>query len=139
MSTALITGCSSGFGLETAKLFLAKGWNVIATMRTPDATLFPESDKLMILRLDITSEASIADVVTKAGAIDLLVNNAGLGAAVPVELNRAAINEHQCPGHAVINAGISPINEGEKIRGDHQCFFVCDHQSGAADWTLSRQ
>ncbi len=86
MSTALITGCSSGFGLETAKLFLAKGWNVIATMRTPDATLFPESDKLMILPLDITSEASIADVVKKAGAIDLLVNNAGLGAAVPVEL-----------------------------------------------------
>ncbi len=86
MATALITGCSSGFGLATAKLFLAKGWDVIATMRTPDATLFPESDRLTILPLDITSADSIADVVKKAGAIDLLVNNAGLGAAVPVEL-----------------------------------------------------
>lgn len=86
MPTALITGCSSGFGLTTAQLFLARGWNVIATMRTPDTTLFPDSDRLTILPLDITSEESITDVVKKAGAIDLLVNNAGLGAAVPVEL-----------------------------------------------------
>ena len=32
MSTILITGCSSGFGLQTAKLFLARGWEVIATI-----------------------------------------------------------------------------------------------------------
>lgn len=35
MNTVLITGCSSGFGLDTAKYFLAQGWKVIATMRTP--------------------------------------------------------------------------------------------------------
>lgn len=86
MATALITGCSSGFGLATATLFLARGWDVIATMRTPDATLFPANDKLTILPLDITSEESITHVVKKAGAIDLLVNNAGFGAPVPVEL-----------------------------------------------------
>ncbi len=90
MSTALITGCSSGFGLATAHLFLAKGWHVIATMRTPDATLFPASDRLKILPLDITSEESITGVVKQAGAIDVLVNNAGLGAAVPVELTSLA-------------------------------------------------
>ncbi|ELY4322618.1 SDR family oxidoreductase [Cronobacter turicensis] len=90
MSTALITGCSSGFGLATATLFLAKGWNVIATMRTPDPSLFPESDKLTLLPLDITSEESINEVVKKAGAIDLLVNNAGVGAPVPVELTPLA-------------------------------------------------
>ncbi|WP_105720553.1 SDR family oxidoreductase [Cronobacter dublinensis] len=90
MSTALITGCSSGFGLATAKLFLARGWNVIATMRTPDPTLFPESDRLTILPLDITSEESIDHVVKQAGAIDLLVNNAGVGAPVPVELTPLA-------------------------------------------------
>ncbi|WP_417642414.1 SDR family oxidoreductase [Enterobacter kobei] len=90
MPTALITGCSSGFGLATAHLFLAKGWHVIATMRTPDATLFPASDRLKILPLDITSEESIAGVVKQAGAIDVLVNNAGLGAAVPVELTSLA-------------------------------------------------
>lgn len=86
MSTVLITGCSSGFGLATAKLFLQKGWDVIATMRTPDPTLLPDSSKLMILPLDITSAESIDNVVKKAGAIDVLVNNAGFGAPVPVEL-----------------------------------------------------
>ena len=39
-STVLITGCSSGFGLASADLFLARGWNVIATMRSPRPTLF---------------------------------------------------------------------------------------------------
>jgi NAD(P)-dependent dehydrogenase (short-subunit alcohol dehydrogenase family) len=38
MSKILITGCSSGFGLETAKVFLDRGWEVVATMRTPNAT-----------------------------------------------------------------------------------------------------
>lgn len=90
MSTALITGCSSGFGLETAKLFLDKGWKVIATMRTPDPTLLSESDNLTLLPLDITSADSIDNVVKKAGAIDLLVNNAGFGAPVPVELTPLA-------------------------------------------------
>jgi len=90
MQTVLITGCSSGFGLATAKLFLDKGWEVIATMRTPDPTLLPESDKLTILPLDITSDDSINNVVKEAGAIDLLVNNAGIGAPVPVELTPLA-------------------------------------------------
>ncbi|WP_313108754.1 SDR family oxidoreductase [Atlantibacter sp.] len=90
MPTALITGCSSGFGLATAKRFLDEGWAVIATMRTPDPTLFPASDKLTILPLDITSADSISHVVKQAGAIDLLVNNAGFGAPVPVELTPLA-------------------------------------------------
>lgn len=90
MSTALITGCSSGFGLATAKLFLDKGWKVIATMRTPDPTLLPESGNLTLLPLDITSAEGIDNVVKKAGAIDLLVNNAGFGAPVPVELTPLA-------------------------------------------------
>ena len=43
MATALITGTSSGYGLETARVFEARGWDVIATMRTPREDLFAGS------------------------------------------------------------------------------------------------
>lgn len=86
MPRILITGCSSGFGLETAKLFLEKGWDVIATMRTPKDNLLPASDRLHVLALDVTDPKSIAEAVDAAGPIDVLVNNAGFGAASPVEL-----------------------------------------------------
>lgn len=79
MQTILITGTSSGYGLETARHFLAKGWNVVATMRTPDADLLPASPRLRILPLDVTREASIAAAVEAAGPVDVLVNNAGVG------------------------------------------------------------
>lgn len=79
MQTILITGTSSGYGQETARHFLAKGWNVIATMRRPDATCLPTSPNLRILPLDVTNEKSIAEVVTAAGPINALVNNAGIG------------------------------------------------------------
>ena len=86
MPTVLITGCSSGFGLETAKLFLENGWRVIATMRNPDPDILPTSDNLSVLPLDVTDAASIASAIEQAGQIDVLVNNAGFGAAVPIEL-----------------------------------------------------
>lgn len=86
MLTVLITGCSSGFGLETAKLFLQNGWNVIATMRVPQPAVLPTSDRLRILALEVTNPASIAQAICDAGSIDVLVNNAGFGALFPVEL-----------------------------------------------------
>ena len=79
MTTALITGCSSGFGLEIAKFFLAQGWKVIATMRTPRADILPASPNLRLLALDVTDAASIKAAVDAAGPIDVLVNNAGIG------------------------------------------------------------
>ena len=79
MKTVLITGCSSGYGLETARQFHAEGWNVVATMRTPREDLLPRSPRLRVLALDVTSPASIAAVVAEAGPIDVLVNNAGIG------------------------------------------------------------
>lgn len=86
MKTVLITGCSSGFGLETARYFLERNWNVIATMRTPREDLLPFSPRLRVLRLDVTDSQSIQDAVESAGAIDVLVNNAGFGAPAPFEL-----------------------------------------------------
>ena len=79
MKTVLITGCSSGYGLETARHFLANGWNVIATMRTPRADVLPASPRLRVLALDVTKPASIAAALAAAGPIDVLVNNAGIG------------------------------------------------------------
>lgn len=79
MNTVLITGCSSGFGLETARLFLERGWRVVATMRTPRDGLLPASDRLRLLPLDVTDADSIAHAVEAAGPVDALVNNAGVG------------------------------------------------------------
>jgi NAD(P)-dependent dehydrogenase (short-subunit alcohol dehydrogenase family) len=86
MSTILITGCSSGYGLAAARLFLDRGWNVVATMRAPRPDLLPASERLRILPLDVTDRDAIATTIADAGPIDVLVNNAGIGAAVPVEL-----------------------------------------------------
>ena len=90
MKTVLITGCSSGFGLETARLFLARDWRVIATMRQPRTDLLPPSGRLRVLALDVTDDASIRDAVAAAGTIDVLVNNAGFGVASPAELTSLA-------------------------------------------------
>lgn len=79
MKTVVITGTSSGYGLETARHFLAKGWNVIATMRRPRADILPSSALLRVLPLDVTSEESIRTFFDIAGPIDVLVNNAGVG------------------------------------------------------------
>lgn len=85
MKTVLITGCSSGFGLETAKYFLEQDWNVIATMRTPREDVLPPSEKLRILPIDVTDAESIRSAVESAGPIDVLVNNAGIGMLNAVE------------------------------------------------------
>jgi NAD(P)-dependent dehydrogenase (short-subunit alcohol dehydrogenase family) len=77
--TVLITGCSSGYGLETARYFHARGWNVVATMRTLREDLLPRSERLRVLALDVTKPDSIAAALEAAGPIDVLVNNAGIG------------------------------------------------------------
>jgi NAD(P)-dependent dehydrogenase (short-subunit alcohol dehydrogenase family) len=79
MKTVLITGCSSGYGLETARHFHARGWQVLATMRTPRPDLLPDSPRMRVLALDVTQAGSIAAALEAAGPIDLLVNNAGIG------------------------------------------------------------
>lgn len=79
MKTVLITGSSSGYGLETARYFFSQGWRVIAAMRTPREGLLPRSSALRILPLDVTDDDSIAAALAAAGPIDVLVNNAGIG------------------------------------------------------------
>jgi NAD(P)-dependent dehydrogenase (short-subunit alcohol dehydrogenase family) len=91
MKTVLITGCSSGYGLETARHFLAQGWKVIATMRTPREDLLPTSDRLRLLALDVTQPESVAAAIEAAGPIDVLVNNAGIGVVGAFEATSIAL------------------------------------------------
>ncbi|WP_031494863.1 SDR family NAD(P)-dependent oxidoreductase [Bryobacter aggregatus] len=82
--TVLITGASSGYGKATADFFLEHGWNVVATMRQPNAEIFSAaSDRLKVLPLDVTSadsiDSAVAGAIAAFGAIDVLVNNAGIG------------------------------------------------------------
>jgi NAD(P)-dependent dehydrogenase (short-subunit alcohol dehydrogenase family) len=79
MKTVLITGCSSGYGLETARHFHEQGWKVVATMRTPRENVLPRSERLRVLSLDVTKPESIAATLEASGPIDVLVNNAGIG------------------------------------------------------------
>jgi len=84
MKTVLITGASSGFGKETAKLFQQNGWNVIASMRSPEnEEELNKLENVFVTRLDVQDESSIRKTVEagvqKFGTIDILVNNAGYG------------------------------------------------------------
>lgn len=83
--TVLITGASSGIGRATAEFFAQKGWNVAATMRSPEKeTELNKFPNLKLYRLDVTDNASIETAIQGAiadfGGIDALVNNAGFGA-----------------------------------------------------------
>jgi NAD(P)-dependent dehydrogenase (short-subunit alcohol dehydrogenase family) len=116
MQTILITGTSSGYGLETARHFLAKGWSVIAAMRTPNTDLFPGSDRLRILPLDVTSEESIAAAIAAAGPIDVLVNNAGIGVvgafeATPMAHVRKVFETNTLGVMAMVQAVIPQMRE----------------------------
>lgn len=93
MKTVLITGCSSGYGLATARSFHDRGFRVYATMRKPRPELLPRSDRMRVLALDVTSSDSIASALAEAGELDVLVNNAGVGGfgafeAVPISIAR---------------------------------------------------
>ena len=86
----LITGASSGIGIETAKLFQSKNWKVAATMRSPEkAEALQKIADLETFRLDVTDIASIraaiAAALEKFGRIDAVVNNAGYGLLGPFE------------------------------------------------------
>ncbi|TDO22963.1 SDR family oxidoreductase [Pedobacter duraquae] len=81
--TIFITGASTGLGKATAKLFQARGWNVIATMRNPEKeTELRQLPNVTILPLDVTNLEQIKSTVTKAielHNIDVVFNNVGYG------------------------------------------------------------
>jgi NADP-dependent 3-hydroxy acid dehydrogenase YdfG len=85
--TIFITGASSGVGEATAKLFAAKGWNVVAASRPVGK--FESGQKMLPLSLDVTDKEAIAEAIEKTrhrfGGVDVLVNDAGIGMGGPLE------------------------------------------------------
>ena len=76
--TILITGASSGIGKDTAKYFQSKGWNVVATMRSPENEKeLTTLDNVFVTKLDVLDLDSIDSAITNGiqrfGKIDVLV------------------------------------------------------------------
>jgi len=91
MKTVFITGCSSGIGRETAKLFQQMRWNVIATMRDPSAEKeLADLENVKVIRCDVTDRGSIKSAIEEGISaferIDVLVNNAGYYTLGAVEM-----------------------------------------------------
>ncbi|MFP3541853.1 oxidoreductase [Rhizobium sp. SIMBA_035] len=86
-----ITGCSTGFGRELAKLTIARGWPTIVTAREKArvADLAEGHDNALAIALDVTDKGQIASAVKAAeerfGRVDVLVNNAGYGYQSSIE------------------------------------------------------
>ncbi|WP_028612597.1 SDR family oxidoreductase [Paenibacillus harenae] len=89
--TIFITGTSSGLGKLTAIHFAKLGWNVAATMRTPEKeTELTTHDNIKIFKLDVTNveevQKAVNDAIEAFGKIDVVVNNAGMGSYGALEL-----------------------------------------------------
>jgi NAD(P)-dependent dehydrogenase (short-subunit alcohol dehydrogenase family) len=88
----LITGCSTGFGRELAKLVLQRGWRAVVTARDPSSLadlVEGHEDRALALQLDVTWRQQVDAVVAQSrehfGRIDVLVNNAGYGYLAAIE------------------------------------------------------
>jgi short-subunit dehydrogenase len=96
MKNILITGCSSGFGYDSAKYLADKGHHVYATMRNIDGKNSKAASelkeyatangvKIKVIDLDVTSDKSVENAVSQISDVDVLINNAGLGFGGPIE------------------------------------------------------
>jgi NAD(P)-dependent dehydrogenase (short-subunit alcohol dehydrogenase family) len=88
--TVLITGAATGFGRDTAETLAGAGHNVFASMRDVNGKHRDQANDLrkqgvVVVELDVSNDASVEagvkEVLTRAGCIDVLVNNAGLASA----------------------------------------------------------
>ena len=96
MKKILITGCSTGFGYDSAKYLAEKGHHVYATMRNISSKNGQAASELKefanannvnieVLEMDVTSDESVQSAVAQIPAVDVLINNAGAGYGGPIE------------------------------------------------------
>jgi NAD(P)-dependent dehydrogenase (short-subunit alcohol dehydrogenase family) len=95
MSVVLVTGSSSGIGLATALYFARQGWDVYASVRNPGTapelqqTIAAERLPITPVAIDVDDAGSVTrgvgEVLARAGRIDALVNNAGVGGGGAIE------------------------------------------------------
>ncbi len=120
-----ITGCSTGFGLELAKLVLDRGWRAVVTARDRSRVEHlaeGRQDRALALSLDVIDddeiEAGVAAAVKTFGRIDVLVNNAGYGylssieEGVPEEIR--AQFEANVFGLFAMTRAVLPVMRGQK-------------------------
>ena len=124
--TVLITGASTGIGRATAERFQREGWNVGATMRSPnDGQELSALPNVHVIRLDVTDPESItsavAEVTERFGSIYALINNAGFGAYGPLEITSAETIRRQFDTNVIglleVTQAVTPVmrNQGEGV------------------------
>ncbi|WP_422351783.1 SDR family oxidoreductase [Flagellimonas sp.] len=83
----LITGGSSGIGKSVGTYLIEKGYKVYGTTRNPDK--HPDFSAFELIRLDVklpeSVQEAVSEVISKAGRLDVLINNAGVGITGPIE------------------------------------------------------
>jgi NAD(P)-dependent dehydrogenase (short-subunit alcohol dehydrogenase family) len=88
--SVLVTGCSSGIGLATARLLKARDWQVVASARRPDDVARLKAEGFAAVRLDVSDTASLKRALEEVhaltgGRLEALVNNAGVAMPGAVE------------------------------------------------------
>jgi NAD(P)-dependent dehydrogenase (short-subunit alcohol dehydrogenase family) len=109
-ATVLITGTSTGFGHQMARVFAQAGWVTYASMRDPNGRNAERAQslrdfasryqlKLKVIELDVTrvdhARAAVDTVISEQGRIDVLINNAGVFCYSPIEVVPRALWELQ--------------------------------------------
>ena len=121
----LITGCSTGFGRQLAKILVERGYRVIATARdreTLSDIVARNAETALALKLDVTKHAEIEAAVTETrrsfGRIDVLVNNAGYGYLAAVEEGEdadiRAMFDTNFFGLAAMTRAVLPVMRAQK-------------------------